>query len=142
MNNIAEVLRINEKELLAGITGTSGSWHEEFSSSSWCYVGGLDPRLTEGDLICLMSEWGEVEDVNLCRDQDTGKSKGFGFAKYEDFRSAVLAVDNGGGMNVLGRTLRVDHAKDYKAPKKKEEDLGKEDDMGGVYGPGGEGGGG
>ena len=62
------------------------SWHEEYASSSWCYVGGLDGRLTEGDLICLMSEWGEIEDVNLCRDEDTGKSKGFGFVKVRETR--------------------------------------------------------
>ena len=60
MNNVAEVLRINRKELEAGITGPSASWHEEFTASSWCYIGGLDIRLTEGDIICLMSEWGEV----------------------------------------------------------------------------------
>eukprot|EP00520_Triparma_pacifica_P003187 CAMPEP_0118636260 /NCGR_PEP_ID=MMETSP0785-20121206/2524_1 /TAXON_ID=91992 /ORGANISM="Bolidomonas pacifica, Strain CCMP 1866" /LENGTH=97 /DNA_ID=CAMNT_0006527367 /DNA_START=169 /DNA_END=459 /DNA_ORIENTATION=- len=97
MNTVAEIKRINQKELESNITGTSASWHEEYASSSWCYVGGLDGRLTEGDLICLMSEWGEIEDVNLCRDDDTGKSKGFGFVKYEDFRSSVLAVDNSGG---------------------------------------------
>lgn len=31
-------------------------------------------------------------DVNLVRDPDTGKSKGFAFLAYEDQRSTVLAV--------------------------------------------------
>lgn len=43
------------------------------------------------------------------RDKETGKSRGFGYLKYEDQRSTILAVDNLNGATVLGRTLRVDH---------------------------------
>jgi RNA-binding motif X-linked protein 2 len=57
--------------------------------------------------------------VNLVRDKETGKSKGFAFLKYEDQRSTDLAVDNLGGATVLGRLLRVDHTR-YK--RKDDED--------------------
>ena len=60
-------------------------------------------------------------DVNLPRDKETGKTKGFGFVMYEDQRSTVLAVDNLNGAKVLDRTLRVDHVRDYKQPKVKDE---------------------
>ena len=53
-------------------------------------------------------------DVNLPRDKETGKPRGFAFLMYEDQRSTVLAVDNLNGAKVLERTLRVDHVKDYK----------------------------
>jgi RNA-binding motif protein, X-linked 2 len=66
--------------------------------------------------------YGEVMDVNLVRDKETGKSKGFAFLMYEDQRSTVLAVDNLNGAQVLNRTLRVDHVKDYKQKKVKNED--------------------
>lgn len=66
--------------------------------------------------------FGEVMDVNLPRDKETGKTKGFGFLMYEDQRSTVLAVDNLNGAKVLERTLRVDHVKNYKQPKVKGED--------------------
>lgn len=56
-------------------------------------------------------------DVNLPRDKQTGKTKGFGFLMYEDQRSTVLAVDNLNGAKVVDRTLRVDHVKNYKQPK-------------------------
>lgn len=46
-------------------------------------------------------------DVNLVRDKETGKSRGFGFLMYEDQRSTVLAVDNMNGTQVMGRTLKV-----------------------------------
>jgi len=56
------------------------------------------------------------------RDKDTGKTKGFGFLMYEDQRSTILAVDNLNGARVLEKTLRVDHVKNYKQPKTKNED--------------------
>lgn len=56
------------------------------------------------------------------RDKDTGKTKGFGFLMYEDQRSTILAVDNLNGAQVLERTLRVDHVKNYKQPRIKNED--------------------
>ena len=31
-----------------------------------------------------MSQWGEIEDINLVRDKDTGRFKGFGFVKRDD----------------------------------------------------------
>ena len=61
-------------------------------------------------------------DVNLPRDKETGKTKGFGFLMYEDQRSTILAVDNLNGARVLEKTLRVDHVKNYKQPKVKNED--------------------
>lgn len=48
------------------------------------------------------------------RNKTTGKVQGFAFLMYEDQRSTVLAVDNLNGAVVLGRTLRVDHVKNYK----------------------------
>jgi RNA-binding motif protein, X-linked 2 len=60
--------------------------------------------------------------VHLPRDKETGKQRGFGFVMYEDQRSTVLAVDNLNGANVLGKILRVDHVKNYKQPKTKDED--------------------
>lgn len=61
-------------------------------------------------------------DVNLPRDKNTGKTRGFGFLMYEDQRSTVLAVDNLNGATVRNRTLKVDHVKNYKQPKVQGED--------------------
>lgn len=40
--------------------------------------------------------------IELARDYETGKSKGFAFVQYEDQRSTVLAVDNLNGSKVSG----------------------------------------
>lgn len=118
MNTIREIEKINQLELDRGIAGTSASWHSQFANSAWCYLGNLDHQLTEGDIICIMSQYGEVEDIHLVREEDTGKSRGFAFLKYEDARSCVLAVDNFCGAIILGRSLRVDHVEQYRLPKK------------------------
>lgn len=67
--------------------------------------------------ICLNLRFGEPVNINLIRDKDTGKSKGFCFLCYEDQRSTILAVDNFNGIKILNRTIRVDHVAEYKVPK-------------------------
>jgi RNA-binding motif X-linked protein 2 len=126
MNVIEEIKRINEVELQNGTVNTNASWHTQYAKSAWVFIGGLDSKLTEGDVICIMSQYGEVEDINLVREESTGDSKGFCFLKYEDARSCVLAVDNMSGSQVLERSLRVDHVEHYRLPKhlqEKEEEL-------------------
>jgi len=131
MNVIQEINRINQRELQEGLTNTSASWHAKYSSSAWVYVGNLPTPLTEGDILAVMSQFGEIEDINLVREEGTGKSRGFGFVKYEDCRSCILAVDNFNGTMVLGRSLRVDHVENYRLPKhlrEKEEQGGDADE--------------
>ncbi|EIN10977.1 hypothetical protein PUNSTDRAFT_63827 [Punctularia strigosozonata HHB-11173 SS5] len=117
---VREINKINQRELDLGLSGAS--WHDEYKDSAYIYIGGLNYELTEGDIITIFSQYGEPLDVNLVRDKETGKSKGFAFLMYEDQRSTVLAVDNLNGAQVLNRTLRVDHVRDYKQKKVKGED--------------------
>ncbi|KAJ1283231.1 hypothetical protein BS78_03G112600 [Paspalum vaginatum] len=122
MNPLTQVKRtqvINQKEALLGI-GEDASWHAKFKDSAYVFAGGIPFDLTEGDLLAIFAQYGEVVDVNLVRDKGTGKSKGFAFLAYEDQRSTILAVDNLNGAKVLGRIIRVDHVSKYK--KKEEED--------------------
>ena len=93
--------------------------HDDFKDSAYIYVGGLPYELTEGDVICVFSQYGEILDINMVRDRETGKPKGFCFLKYDDQRSTVLAVDNFNGATLLGRTLRVDHSREYRQKTKK-----------------------
>ncbi|KAI0832712.1 hypothetical protein BC628DRAFT_1309184, partial [Trametes gibbosa] len=116
---VREINKINEREL---DLGTKGSWHDDYKDSAYIFVGGLHRDLTEGDVVTIFSQYGEIMDVNMPRDKETGKPKGFAFVMYEDQRSTVLAVDNLNGAKVLDRTLRVDHVKSYRQPKEKGED--------------------
>jgi len=110
-------MKLNERELEMGLAGTKNSWHQEYKDSAWVFMGGLPFQLTEGDVICMFSQYGEVVHINLIRDHTSGKSKGFGFLCYEDQRSTILAVDNLNGFKLLNRMIRVDHIHQYKLPK-------------------------
>ncbi|CAA2994938.1 zinc finger CCCH domain-containing 25 [Olea europaea subsp. europaea] len=116
---VKRIQNINKKEATLGIS-EEASWHAKYKESAYVYVGGIPFDLTEGDLLAVFAQYGEVVDVNLVRDKGTGKSKGFAFLAYEDQRSTNLAVDNLNGAQILGRTIRVDHVSNYK--KKEEED--------------------
>ncbi|KAJ3173197.1 RNA-binding motif protein, X-linked 2 [Geranomyces variabilis] len=117
MNVIKEIDRLNTAELFRNVK-ESASWHAQYKDSAYVYVGGLPYQLTEGDLIAVFSQYGEIVDLNMVRDKQTGKSKGFAFVAYEDQQSTVLAVDNFNGTKMLGRMLRVDHVAQYRGEKK------------------------
>ncbi|KAH8552545.1 hypothetical protein BGW37DRAFT_489389 [Umbelopsis sp. PMI_123] len=119
MNVVKEIQRINQREADRGYS-ESGSWHAQYKDSAYVFVGGLSYDLSEGDVICIFSQYGEIMNLDMPRDKQTGKTRGFAFLQYEDQRSTVLAVDNLNGSKILGRVLRVDHAQKPK-PKKDED---------------------
>ena len=119
MNTIREIQNLNKRELEQGVS-TEASWHADYRDTAYIYIGGLSFDFSEGDVVTIFSQYGEPTYINLVRDKETGKSKGFAFLKYEDQRSTDLAVDNLGGATVMGRVLKVDHTR-Y---KKKEDDTG------------------
>ncbi|CAK9294836.1 unnamed protein product [Gordionus sp. m RMFG-2023] len=122
LTNIRNINKLNEIEERLGIK-SENSWHQQYKNSAYIFVGGFSYELTEGDLISVFSQYGEILDINLVRDKKTGKSNGFCFICYEDQRSTILAVDNFNGIKLLGRTIKVDHVSDYRRPK----DTGEED---------------
>lgn len=108
------ITKLSEQDLRSS---SKSSWHDQYRDSAWVFIGGLPYELTEGDIICIFSQYGEIVNINLIRDKDSGKSKGFCFLCYEDQRSTVLAVDNLNGIKILNRAVRVDHVSNYKIPK-------------------------
>ncbi|OWB75622.1 hypothetical protein B5S31_g5549 [[Candida] boidinii] len=132
MNHIRQVQKLNEEELKNG-TSISASWHQEYNDTSYIYIGSLPFEITELDILTIFSQFGVPTDLKMARDEDSGKSKGFCFLKYEDQRSTVLAIDNLNGVQVGSRLIRVDHAR-YKPPKEPE----TEEEVVGGGGGGGE----
>ncbi|GAW80629.1 RNA-binding protein [Plasmodium gonderi] len=116
-DKIRNIENLNEAEL-KNIGNSDASWHDQYKESSYIYIGNLDKRLTEGDIVIVFSQFGEPIDVNLVHDKETGKSKGYCFLSYEDQRSTVLAVDNFNGYKLLDKPLVVDHILNYRIPQK------------------------
>ncbi|KAL2209949.1 RNA-binding domain-containing protein [Sarocladium strictum] len=130
MNQIRAIQALNKKEIENGIS-PNASWHVDYRDTAYIYFGGLPYEMSEGDVITIFSQFGEPVFLKLVRDKETGKSKGFGWLKYEDQRSTDLAVDNLGGAEISGRLVRVDHAR-YQARDDEDQDefrVGWEDVM-------------
>ena len=123
LTNARNQQELSERELHLGVANSNQSWHSLHKNSAYVYAGGLPYDLSEGDIICVFSQYGEIVDINLIRDKATGKSKGFCFLAYEDQRSTILAVDNLNTAKVCNRQIRVQHVSDYKATQLKEKDL-------------------
>lgn len=108
MNAIHKIIAINEKELLSNVSDAA-SWHADYRDTPYIYIGNLHEDLKEKDVVVIFSQYGNPTHVNLIKDKETGKSRGFCYLKYEDHRSCVLAIDNFNGVKVYDRPLKVDH---------------------------------
>ena len=120
LSKIKQIQRLNEEELKYGIP-ESASWHYKYRDSSYIYISGFPKEVTEGDLVIVFSQYGEIVDVRIVRDKKTGKSKGFGYICYEEQKSTILAVDNLNGIKIGGNLILVDHVEEYKLPKEFEQ---------------------
>ncbi|MCD8524894.1 MAG: RNA-binding protein [Gammaproteobacteria bacterium] len=80
-------------------------------SQSKIYVGNLPYSATEQELTEQFGKFGQIKQVNLIIDKETGRSKGFAFITFETAESAQssLALDN---TELNGRKLRVNPAKE------------------------------
>ncbi len=111
ISSITKMSEIDLKNML------KGSWHDQYRHSSYIFVGGLNFNMNEGDISAVFSQYGEIVDLRLARDDKTGKSRGFAYISYEDQRSTDLAVDNLNGITLCERIIKVDHVDQYKVPK-------------------------
>ncbi|XP_047308723.1 glycine-rich RNA-binding protein 4, mitochondrial-like [Impatiens glandulifera] len=76
------------------------------------FVGGLSWSVDEKSMKDAFSSFGEVTEVRIMYDKETGRSRGFGFVKFSkggDARSAKDAMD---GKEFVGRPLRISFAHD------------------------------
>lgn len=76
------------------------------------YIGNLSFKTSEGDLESFLSQFGNVVDVRIIKDRDTGRSKGFGFAEFETTEARDKAIAGMNGQDFDGRSLRVNIAED------------------------------
>lgn len=74
------------------------------------YVGNMSFNTTESSLEALFSNYGEVQDVAVVSDRDTGRPRGFGFVTMED-NAARAAIEALNGNEFEGRTLTVNEAR-------------------------------
>lgn len=75
------------------------------------YVGNLPFTATESDLSNLFAEFGEITQILLMADRDTGRSRGFAFVTLDSAVAMEAAIRGLDGHSLEGRSLVVNEAR-------------------------------
>ena len=75
------------------------------------YVGNIPFTVDENALRDLFSQAGAVDSVNIIKDRDSGRSKGFGFVEMTNDDDAQKAIATLNGQDCQGRALTVSEAR-------------------------------
>jgi len=76
------------------------------------YVGGLSWDTTDESLRNAFAKYGEVTEVAVIMDRDTGRSRGFGFVTMADEAGSKAAMSALDGSEMDGRSIKVNEAKE------------------------------
>jgi RNA recognition motif-containing protein len=76
------------------------------------YVGNLAYGVTEAELRETFAEAGEVVDVKVVLDRDTGRPRGFAFVELSNDGEAAKAIESMNGRELQGRAMNVSEARE------------------------------
>ena len=75
------------------------------------YVGNLAFSSTDQTIEALFSNYGQVDEVVIITDRETGRSRGFAFVTMADDAAAREAIEAINGQEFEGRELTVNEAR-------------------------------
>ena len=75
------------------------------------FVGNLSFQTTESELNDLFKPFGQVGRVNLVKDRETGRARGFAFVEMPNDDEAAKAIAGLDGKSLGGRNLKVNEAR-------------------------------
>ncbi|MEO0586959.1 MAG: RNA-binding protein [Planctomycetota bacterium] len=75
------------------------------------FVGNMSFKTTEEALEGLFSNYGQVDEVAVISDRETGRPRGFAFVTMPDDGQAQEAIEALNGQEFEGRTLNVNEAR-------------------------------
>jgi RNA recognition motif-containing protein len=76
------------------------------------FVGNLNFNTTKEEVQALFSQVGELRDVFLPVDRESGRKRGFAFVEFTSDDDAAKAIEKFNGYDLGGRPLRVNAAED------------------------------
>lgn len=76
------------------------------------YVGNLSFHSNQDSVRAAFAEFGEVSDVHVVSDRETGQSRGFGFVTMGTNEAAQNAIRTMNGALLDGRALKVNEAEE------------------------------
>lgn len=75
------------------------------------YVGNLSYDVTDNDLTQVFAEYGTVNRVQIPKDRETGRVRGFAFVEMGSEAEETAAIEALDGAEWMGRDLKVNKAK-------------------------------
>ena len=75
------------------------------------FVGNMSFSTTESDLRSIFEPFGEISQVNVITDRDTGRARGFAFVEMTNDEEAAKAIEALNGKELDGRALNVNEAR-------------------------------
>ena len=75
------------------------------------FVGGVPYSATEEQLTEIFAAHGELKEVHLVTDKETGNSKGFAFVTYKSHKEGTAAIEALKGTQMDGRRLNIQESK-------------------------------
>ena len=79
-------------------------------STNKLYVGNLSPSTDESGLRHAFTEFGDITEVSLVSDPETGDSRGFAFVTFDHEEDATYALDDMDGAQIDGVQIKVNEA--------------------------------
>jgi RNA recognition motif-containing protein len=75
------------------------------------YVGNLPWSVDDDELRKLFEQYGHVANATVIYEQESNRSRGFGFVEMDDAGEAQAAIDDLNDSDLHGRALTVNKAK-------------------------------
>jgi polyadenylate-binding protein len=118
---------LNEKKVFVGHhipkKDRMSKFEEMKANFTNVYVKNVDSSVTDDEFRKLFEQYGEITSASLAHDNETGKSRGFGFVNYIRHEDASKAVDDLNDKDYKGQKLYVGRAQ---KKHEREEELRKQ----------------
>ncbi len=118
---------LNEKKVFVGHhipkKDRMSKFEEMKANFTNIYVKNVDPEANEEEFRDLFERYGQITSASLAQDNETGKSRGFGFVNYVRHEDAARAVDELNDKDFKGQKLYVGRAQ---KKHEREEELRKQ----------------
>ncbi|KAH8904238.1 polyadenylate binding protein [Coniochaeta sp. PMI_546] len=105
---------LNEKKVYVGHhipkKDRQSKFEEMKANFTNVYVKNIAPDVTDDEFRELFEKFGEVTSSSIARDNETGKSRGFGFVNFTTHEAASKAVEDLNGNDFHGQELYVGRA--------------------------------
>merc|ERR1740137_199382 len=77
------------------------------------YIGSLHFNITEDMLRGIFEPFGRIHSIQLMKDPETDRSKGYGFITYNEAEDAKKAMEHLNGFELAGRAMKVGHVTEH-----------------------------